>query len=295
MGLASGGIAQFSAGAGRSMMFWWPNWADAATGGTTPSANVGGRLPAPYGATGGATVGGILQYQNYTIGAPGAINSVHSTAGSQCIMLKTQAAGDAYKVSWNEGFYGLEVEQLPAGMQPERFYRVFRHIVRCCFPVLPAPISLTGSDIGLMILPGNVAQMNQGANRPGIQFGPTDVGVWTLRSRKNFGAAYDFQQNFTNAQLGIPNYPQETWMTLEMRVISADNTKPAQFKMFCNEVQIGPTMNISAADGRIPGPAAAGGGALGYNPCIINQYTGVYAWYLKYMCLILAPDEQGNL
>lgn len=301
MSLSSGGIAQFSAGAGRSAMIKWPTPADVITGGSAPSSNLlsrGGSASAAAGVSqsvAGAT--GSIQYQNYTPGSPGAINSVDSTKGSTCVMVKNGAVADSARVQFNQGFQELEVEQLGAGILPDPFFRVFRFVVRCVFPLLPGPINQTTVDCGICLAPGGVSTsngMNQGANRPGIQLGPTDNGVFTLRSRKSFAAGYDFQQNFTYAALGLPT-PAETFCTYELRLISADNSGPAKVKAFVNNIQVGPTFSISAADGRVPGPNAGGSGTAGLVPYVHCANVGNYQIYMKWMAMIWSPDEQGNL
>lgn len=297
MGLSSGGIGILSAGAGRSYQIMWPPQSDTWNNGSGPSQNMTGRLGFS-GVSNGISITniatGVTQFFSYSPGTPGTFVASDSTLGSPAVMLKNLAAGDQNKVGFNQGYFlGYEGEKLGAGIQPDRFFHVARFIVRGCFRQLAGAINQTTTDIGLMIVPGNVASMNMGANRPGYQFGPTDVGVYTLRARKSFAAAYDFSQDFTAAALGLPD-PAETWCTYEMRIIGADNGKPAQYKMFVNEVQIGPTISISPTDGRAPGPSASGGGFNGLNFNIINSNGGTYIWLVKYMCLILCPDEGLN-
>lgn len=301
MALSSGGIAQFSAGAGRSYMVIWPTEADTPNNGSAPSGNMVGRGGINSVANGiGQSVGGtgVIQHIAYIPGNPGSYPASDSSNGQNVVMLKATIGTDSAKVQWNQGFMYYEQAQLAPGIQPDRLFRVFRFIMRANFPPLAAPITKTGADIGMCIVPGNVASMNGGANRPGIQFGPTDAGIMTLRSRKSFGAAYDFSQDFTYAQLGLPAAASGDtgFVTYEMRIISADNTAPAKLKVFCNEVQVGPTFNVSPADGRAPGPVGSGGGFVGYGCQVINSVPGVaYIWHLKYMALIMSPDEQGNL
>jgi hypothetical protein len=279
-------------------MIVWPSLSDSTTGGGAVGNNLYTRLGNVNTISGtgqGNVATGNVQYQNYTTGSPGAVNSVDSTKGSPAVRFFNGAAGDKASMKFNQGVGTLEVEQLAPGIQPDRLFRVFRFVMRAAFPALGGAINRTTCDIGMCLLPGNVADMNNGANRPGIQLGPVDNGIFALRSRKSFAGAYDFSQDFTYAQLGFPASPAETWCTYELRVISADNTGNAKVKAFVNEIQVGPTLTISAADGRAPGPAASGGGFNGLIPQVINSNSGAYSWYMKYCALIWTPDEQGNL
>lgn len=295
MALSSGGIAQFSSGAGRSYQNVWPPTNDPTTGGTGPTTNQEvrtGNSPNGIGVSTAAT--GSVQYQAYKAGTAGAlVANGQVTEGNVTVRLNNAAAGDSAKVAYNQGFTKLEIDQLPATIQPDRFFRVGRFIVRCAFPSLAGALNLTTADLGLLILPGNVANMNVGGNRPGIQMGPSDAAKFTIRTRKSFAGAYDFQQDFTYAQLGVASL--DAFITYEIRIISADSSTPGRCKFFFNEVQIGPTINFGSVDGRLPGIDASGGGFLGLVPSVFAGNVGNYGFFMKYMSLILTTDEQGNI
>lgn len=296
MALSSGGIAQFSSGAGRSYQNVWPPTNDGSTGGSGPTANQEVRTGnSPNGISVGTATTGSVQYQAYKAGAGGAlVVNGNTTEGNMTVRINNVAAGDLAKAAYNQGFTNrLEIDQLPATIQPDRFFRVGRFIVRAAFPTLAGALNLLTADLGLMVLPGNTANMNNGGNRPGIQMGPTDAAKFTIRTRKSFAAAYDFQQDFTYAQLGVASL--DAFITYEIRIISADSSTPGRCKFFFNEVQIGPTINFGAADGRLPGIDAAGGGFLGLIPSVIATNVGNYGFFMKYMSLIFTTDEQGNI
>ena len=284
-------------------MYWFPPGNDGGlTNGTVPNNGQTGR-PAinssPNGigiTTGGAS--GAVKYQNYTIGSPGSVNAIDSTKGSPSVGLINLAAADTARVQWNQGLHYLETEQSPAGIQPDPFFKVFRFIMRAAFPTLAGPINLTTCDIGMAFSPSNVVSsggMNGGGNRPGIQIGPTDNGKISIRSRKSFAAAYDYQQDFTYAQLGFPASPADFWCNYEIRYVSADANGPAKCKCYINNVQVGATLLVNAADGRVTGNASGGTNFLDLIPYATNVNSGVYTWYMKWMMIIMTPDETNNL
>lgn len=299
MPLTSGGITVLPAGAGRSYQIMFPPMSDVWNNGSGPSSNMTSR-PGPSSVSSGVAFStaatGVIQYFSYSpgVGGPGTFIVGDPQKGTPCCMLKNAAGGDFARIGFGQGVNYMETEQLTPGIMPDRFFKVWRFVMRAVFPLLSGPINQTVSDCGMLLIAPNQSSQNVGANRPGVQLGPTDAGVYTLRTRRGVGAAYDFTQNFTTAQLGLPN-PSETFATYEIRVISADAGSPASMKFFVNESQIGPTFQVSAADGRVPGQSAGGGGFNGLCANVVNGNTGVYTWLFKYMCLIMTPDENYNL
>lgn len=292
MGISVASYTSFPSGAGRAYQNTFPPENDTTTGGNGPTANMERRVgDSPNGISTATAVGGTVQYQDYKIGNPGAIvANGNTTDGSVCIRLLNAAAGDSAKVSYNQGIaHKMEVEQLDAGVQPDPLFRVARFVVRAAFPTLAGALNLTTMDLGLCLLPGNVATMNAGGNRPGIQLGPSDAAKVTFRTRKSFAAAYDNQQDFTFAQLGLTKL--DCWITYELRVVGADSSGPAKVKAFLNGAQIGTSLVMGTAAGIVPGMTSSGGGFLGLVPGLINSNTGAYSWYFKWMTLIFASDE----
>jgi hypothetical protein len=276
------------AGAGRSWEWVWPDWGLVWNDNAVPPGTSGSRggPVSQAGATGVSVAAtGAVRVKNYQPGT-GVIATAFN--GADCIQFLNGAAGDLADLK-GPGVHPA-IDQLAAGVVADPFERVMRYVGVCAFPALGGALG-AAADLGLELRPGNVASMNNGANRPGVMFGPIDANTIAFRGRATFAAAYTFNEQFTLAQLGLASY--DTWLVWELRVISADATGPAQLKAFLNGRQFGTTKLFGSGAALLPGPSAAGGGFQGLYPCFMNTNTGAYSAYVRRLRVITAPDEQS--
>lgn len=276
-------------GAGRGLELRWPDYGTVPNDNSNPGAGSTGRGggASSAGWTIHTAATGTVRYKNNEpgVGAGPAVGP----GGAVCAEFANAAGGDLANVQGPAAMGQLA--QLPAGIVSDPFERVFRFVAFAAFPPLGGAIG-AAADLGLEIVPGNVASMNQGANRPGIMFGPTDVNKIGLRTRDGFAAPYKTDQEFTLAQLGLASYNQ--WMLWELRIVFGDANGPAQLKAFLNNRQFGNTVVWGAAAGSLlPTYIGAGGGFMGLYPYFVNVNNGGLATYAQWLRVIRAPDESN--
>lgn len=289
MGSRQNALSSPPPGAARGWELRWPDYGvaltDNATPGTGSTGRGGGSSSAGWTNTAGGTGAVRLKNNQPGVGAGSAVGQL----GAVSVEYVTAAGGDLAKTQ-GPGASGV-LMQLPAGVPAEPFERVYRFCVLAAFPALAGAIA-AGADLGLELLPGNVASMNNGANRPGIMFGPTDANKIGLRTRGSFGAAYASDQELTLAQLGLASTNQ--WMLWELRIVFGDANGPAQLKAFINGKQFGAAVVWDQAGAILPNYISAGGGFYGLFPFIISSNVAAgYLCYAQYARVIRAPDENN--
>lgn len=248
-------------GAGRFMHWTWPargsffanlNSAASANGSIRGG---GGDFGAASVLVGGAT-GSTAQVTRQSSGGGAGVNGASAT----CYKLHNGAAGDIAAINFGGPTTLIEQVNNPAftGDPDKRVYS-FRAVL--AFTALTGPIG--GADVGMQINPGNVNSMFAGANRPGIQFGPVDVGKIGLRARWQFVAPLTINDSLTFAQAGINDITD--WNLFELRVVGASGAKPAILTAYVNGKRVlGPyTFGWNGGATLLPGVDSSGGGFLG--------------------------------
>lgn len=284
MGLSSGGFT-LPEGAARLVHLTYPplygtGRTDNASSGTGFSVRVGsGSSGIALSAAGGGTVTTFARGDN-----------------SVPVFIKTTAAAaDVAQIQIGAAMFPL-MEALSANV-PDVPCLVYRLIAVCAFDVLPAPLGVN-QDLGMEILPGNVANMNVPTpGRPGCMFGPTDVGKFGLRIRKLFSGAYTLDRQLTFAQAGIVNVAD--YNIYELRIIGSSKGVGAKLKAFVNGQQFGADVDISNAAGIFPVLSQAGGGFNGYNWRLTNGNVGnqigaPYTWYCNEVHWIISPTADTS-
>lgn len=287
-------VAGAPAGAGRSVMIMWPGLNDTINDGSAATATQQARL----GVTSNVTVAigaaglGAASWRNYGISPTSALTTNSPSQGTPALRMTSGVVGDAVSLKFNQSLFP-EIEQLLPGGVPDPFFRVWRFVARMAIVPLAGAINAEAT-FGLAMIPGGNTSINGGGAKPGIMLGPTNVGTISLRARHDNVAGYRTQQDATVAQLGLTTYDQ--WLTYELRAVGSDATGPAQLKAFINGRQLGNSVNFGPAAGPLlPSPSAAGGGFKGLFPWLIADNVVGGTIYLRWMALILSPDEGANL
>jgi hypothetical protein len=276
MTVRTGLIPSQPAGAGATYDVWWP--------GVAQQMTVGDQVGT-----------GLTRQGTSTLGLVGFIQVATGTAqvarylGTSAYRLRSAAAGDRAELQGGT-FINVPIEQLPASLGPMPM-QCWRLIAVCAFPLLAGPLNPATADLGLELLPGNVDSMNQGANRPGIMFGPTDNGVFSLRARPGFGPAYTVNTPVPAGQTpSLADYNM-----YELRIIGASNAGPAQLKVFINSRQVLPAVLFGVGAGLLPSENASGGGFNSYRFYVTNSPSGILDCYVKSMHWVAGPTEQSTL
>lgn len=198
-----------------------------------------------------------------------ATNGVNSPNNAVPVRLRTTAiASDLAQLQFGAAAFPICERQSALVGQPSLVYRL---IVVAAFQPLPGPIA-ANTDLGLEILPGNVSNLNVGATRPGVIFGPTDVATFGLRIRNSFGGAYTLDRELAFAACGISNVLD--FNVYELRLVSSAGPAGGALKAFINGQQFGASVDLSTAAGIMPVLSAAGGGFNGFNFRITNGNVG---------------------
>lgn len=279
MGLSVGSGVKQAPGAGRTEHLIYPPTERNRNTGAGPGNDVTAR-PGIY-LTGRATVatGG---------GTPGSCGARGLYKGAYPWTYRNTIAGDSIKTNAGGDFYPL-LEALSNDINPYDPSHVFRFLAITAFPALGGALGAT-AEVGLELLPGNVASMNSGATRPGVSFGPIDAaGTIALRVRKAFAGAYTLDRQLTPAQMGVVDITN--WNIWELRLVSADSHGAGQLKAFINGRQFGASVDCSAAAGIMFALDAAGGGFIGFHWHLINSNTGAYDFHCNEQHFIRAATE----
>lgn len=266
-------------GAGRISHEIWPNQRLNRTNGALAGANV----------TDGTTRQGIHSAGVAAAvlgGASGSLTIAGIYRGAIPVRVRNLVAGDIADLQFVSEFFPAVEQQAQTDVgNPVRVYSLKCHVA---FPVLGGALG-AAADLGLELRPGNVASMNNGANRPGVMFGPVSATHLAFRGRPGFAAPYAFDQQFPFAAAGLVDVAD--FAVWELRVIAADSRGPAVIKALINNRQVGVSVLMNAAAALAPLPDAAGGGFNGYHWRFINTNTGNYDAMLNEAHILRAPDE----
>lgn len=272
--------SQLPPGAGRMRHWVFPaRGDDVANQNASPTANVSARaFGGDFGGnsssvTGTATI--TKQVQNRAL----------------CYRMQTLLATDAAILNFE--IMNLLIEQQAAGFPGEPHFGA--HSFQCiiAYDTPQAGAIPAGADLGLELTPGNVSSMNNGANRPGIMFGPVSDTQLGIRARFQFVAGYTVNDAKTFAQCNITNINK--FNLYELRVIGATGAASAQLFAYVNGQRAFGPYSFSTAAALLPGYDSSGGGFFSLNWRVMNSQMQApgYNLYINRAHSILAPTEQA--
>lgn len=268
-------------GAGRMRHWVFPSRGDdVANQNATPSANVSAR------AFGGDFGGNSFS----VVGTATLTKQIQNRA--LCYRMQTLLATDSAVVNFE--IMNLLIEQQAAGFQGDPHFGAHGLQAILAYDVPQAGAIPAAADLGLSLHPGNVTSMNNGANRPGIMFGPVSDTQLGFRARFQFVAAYTVNDAKTFAQCGITDITK--FNLYELRVTGATGAQSAQISALVNGVRVFGPYSFATAAALLPGYDSSGGGFFSLNWRFINSQMQApgYNVYINRIHSVLAPNE-GSL
>lgn len=268
-------------GAGRRYSYTYGDW------GRTTALND------PSGAEALRRQVGVPSSSFYTLtvsGVPPTPRGITAYNGRACLQMTSNAVGNGYTIIPNFGGINrpltmpFQEVKGPANLSGVDDFACWSVSAILAYDAIPGAVT---GDLGLTVGPGTATTIKV-STFPGIQFGPSDVGVLSLYVRQTNGGAATYNQP-VSVQPDLTQFNR-----YEIRIVGPTSTAEAQIKCFLNNVLV--AQLAYGAGTLLPSQRFAVASNMGFTPGLVNRDAvpgSTVRMYVPYYGLVVcaAPTE----